>query len=321
MTLLRTRRRRGFTLVELLAVVAIIALLLGILIPSLGAARRAAKKTKSQGQVSALQKASEMFHNDMDRYPKSAGSNPFESGTGHWLSGSQWFLLELIGADMQGYVKPDDTNDSDRNGVIDEKDWRDWYSATPKRQYPRLPLYIPPDGETAMSPEVYVTKFPRAAQLPAGFGYGSSEWKNSRLPFFVDAFGFPILYYAANTAEKRNAVWKGGDTGRYDQSDNSMFTGGAGDGRYNKSEPGWDLTGLGQPHALKELGWNGPNNAPDKPSFTGEICNVGIFNNTSSGSNKGRVWPQNPDSFLIITPGADGLFGTADDVRNFTVGG
>ncbi len=30
-----------------------------------------------------------------------------------------------------------------------------------------------------------------------------------------------------------------------------------------------------------------------------------------------RVWPYRPDSYLLISAGADGLYGTPDDIRNF----
>ena len=30
-----------------------------------------------------------------------------------------------------------------------------------------------------------------------------------------------------------------------------------------------------------------------------------------------RLWPYRPDSYLLISAGADGLYGTADDIRNF----
>jgi hypothetical protein len=30
-----------------------------------------------------------------------------------------------------------------------------------------------------------------------------------------------------------------------------------------------------------------------------------------------RVWPYRPDSYILISAGADGLYGTNDDIRNF----
>ena len=72
------RTRRGFTLVELLTVIAIIALLIGLLVPAVSAARNHAKKVATKSLHSALGKGCEMFHTDFDRYPISDGMNPFE---------------------------------------------------------------------------------------------------------------------------------------------------------------------------------------------------------------------------------------------------
>ncbi len=30
-----------------------------------------------------------------------------------------------------------------------------------------------------------------------------------------------------------------------------------------------------------------------------------------------RPWPYRPDSYILISAGADGLYGTGDDIRNF----
>jgi len=60
------RERKGFTLVELLVVVAIIALLVSILLPALNKARELAKRVKCQAQLSALGRSLALYQGDFN---------------------------------------------------------------------------------------------------------------------------------------------------------------------------------------------------------------------------------------------------------------
>jgi len=63
------RRRRGFTLAELLVVIGIIALLVSILVPTVARIKTAAQATETRGVIRALDAAAEAYKVDYGKYP------------------------------------------------------------------------------------------------------------------------------------------------------------------------------------------------------------------------------------------------------------
>jgi prepilin-type N-terminal cleavage/methylation domain-containing protein len=82
-------RRRAFTLVELLVVISIIALLIGILLPSLGSARRSARQMQNSTQVRGI-------HQGLVIFSQGNGSNEYFAGMNS--NGAQ--ITETAAADV-----------------------------------------------------------------------------------------------------------------------------------------------------------------------------------------------------------------------------
>ncbi|MCO6439243.1 MAG: prepilin-type N-terminal cleavage/methylation domain-containing protein [Phycisphaerae bacterium] len=349
--------RSGFSLVELLTVMFIIAVLIAILVPSLNAARNAAKKTSTSALLRTIGAGLEQFKTDNGRefsqtngYPPSfahppivddgkeiftrkdalEGKFPFLDSSFPRVYGAQWLPAMLVGVDGNGYISRQSVPKRDNLG---SEPWK-WYTDDPLstgKRLDRRPLYI----DTSKVRMLATEKLPgrRNDKL-------FPDWdKMKELPVIVDAFDQPILYYAANrngtptnmVADEREEdnSYTGDDQEKgpayYYHDDNHGFTG-------DEAEVGWlfgrnphPIAVAGEKYTADQLVTPPPDDEPDpQKSFAGFIINRkqlvelrSLYQDGKPVDPKTPLHPVNPDSYLLISAGADGEWGTNDDVTNF----
>ena len=98
------RFRAGFTLVELLTVIAIIAILASLLLPVLSAAKKHAQVVKARTEISQIVQAIQSYNSDYGRYPispaaQAAALNPVTGPSGQKISGEFTYGASYKGPD------------------------------------------------------------------------------------------------------------------------------------------------------------------------------------------------------------------------------
>lgn len=276
------QRCGGFTVVELLAAVGIVALMTGLLIPAMGMVRRVAREAKQKAQFATIELSLTMFKNDYGDYPRSDWPLPPAPGSDY--CGSQKLAEALLGWDLLGFHPESDFRS---NGFTD--DGRFIYDANNpvffgQRRGPYLELATANAfrlGQiSVLKPGLFYDTRPLAPDtfvLCDVFGAKKITLPNGKA---VRA-GAPILYYRANTSEKTIS-------GIYNVYDNDA------------------LVLVKQQTDFREhpLNWS----ANHFQFFYDYIRDPKIA---------ARPWPYRPESYILISAGADGLYGTGDDIRNF----
>jgi prepilin-type N-terminal cleavage/methylation domain-containing protein len=293
------RKKTGFTMVELLAVLGIIALLVGLLLPALSTVRNMAKETKQKAQFTSIELALTTFKNDYGDYPPSSWSST--SNLTNDYCGAQKLAEALFGWDLLGFhpktawradgldaangpgtYDPLKTRDLDGNGVPDTLDERKGrYLELATTSAFKLGDVFRPYSTGPLAPDAYVIcdAF-TAKKVTMSKGI---DPVTGQLITVTEKAGAPILYYKANTSQKTiNTI--------YDVLDNHALVV-AKQQADNREHPLARQVGTGQ-----------------YQSFYDYIRNPKI---------DARPWPYRADSYILISAGADGLYGTGDDICNF----
>ena len=278
------RKRTGFTVVEVLAAVGIIALMVGLLIPALSMVHRTAKETKQKAQFTTIELALTTFKNDYGDYPPSYWTLSPAPGPSDDYCGIQKLTEALLGWDLLGFHPKSDfrSNGRNDNGVF-------IYDVG-------NPVFF--DQRRGPYLELATTNAFRLGNISVRYPGLFSDTRPLAPNTFVlcDVFeekkvmldngktaraGAPILYYRANTSgrtirEIYNALDDDAIVAIKERADGKIHPLAATAGQYQY--------------------------------FYDYITDPKI---------SARPWPYRPGSYILISAGADGLYGTGDDIRNF----
>jgi len=285
-------KNNGFTLVEMLTTVTIIAILIAMLVPSLSLVRRISKETAQKSQFATIDMAIGAFKSDYGDYPDS--NWPLGSDYG----GVQKLTEALVGWDLMGFHPKSEwtANGKDKAGAIQIYQNTDINLKERRGPYLELAtagvfklddlfgtgLAAPLAGQTFVLCDVFKAK--KITLTPA-------TGKTTAV-----MAGTPILYYKANTSSKTisdpilaNNI--------YNAEDNlGLISLGVMTDKPPRAprHPLVDPT----PNHLYDFDYEGGIRDPKIPSTM-------------------RPWPYRPDSYILISAGMDGLYGTSDDIHNF----
>jgi prepilin-type N-terminal cleavage/methylation domain-containing protein len=266
---------QAFTLVELLTVLAIIAMLLSLILPAMDSVRTLAKNTKQEAQLNSIGLAITAFRHDYGDYPPSTAYSDGLLAPDY--SGGQKLAEALLGRDLLGFHPQSNWNAIDPTfygpATVDERKGH-YLELGTASAFKLVDLFV---DATPLAPDTHV--------MCDVFGVKEIVLGGRKVKA-----GTPILYYRANTSSKtisldEPAEWK---FNIYDYEDNVRLINVVDD------DP---IMGTGHP-------------LDDNPAFFyGEYIRDPKI--------AALPWPYRPSSYLLITAGKDGLYGTTDDITNF----
>jgi len=275
----------GFSIVEMIAVVAIIAILIGLLVPALSQVQKMAATVSQKAQFSSISMGLEGFREDMGDYPDSRVTSSID------YQGAQKLAEAMIGMDGFGF-HPNSRFRSDGTDAYGEPLYRPFID---------LPYIHPTYPDWTLEKNIASRKGPYLELDTANAVKLKSIYPSGTDPLLGDTFiladkfktvknivtgkktGMPILYYKADTIKTGHSVPAlAKNRSTYSYRDNEA---------YITLSPPFD-------------------------SSSAHDMTAAIFYAETANPNFTER-PHNSESFILLSAGPDGFYGTADDVYNF----
>jgi len=314
----RRQTASGFTLVEMLTTMAIIAILIGLLVPAFGLIKNAAMTVRQQAQFQGISVALEAFYNDFGYYPPSncysynTTSPEMRPDFQQAYSGAQKLAEAIVGWDSFG-VHPrtgwwgDGKNDLDGDtvpeqvyspsvGIMGSNPVQVIETAADNRTVRKGPYLEPESAKPLRLSDIYAN-LPTVGTYTLADSYVLADQfgkvANTRTG---KKTGMPILYFRANSSNLEHA--------------------------FPQAPP---ITGT----KLAPLIYNVRDNYPfyqAAPPFArtsahplGQTEQI-FYDRTTDPDLSGPLPRPRRSDYLLLSAGKDGLYGTADDVFNFETG-
>jgi prepilin-type N-terminal cleavage/methylation domain-containing protein len=327
-----TDKTRGFTIVEMLTVMGIIAILIGLLVPALSQVKDFAKQVQQKSQFHSIDVALELFKAEFGTYPESYDNvDPFVPANVKYTGatsycGANKLAEALVGLDMLGFHPNSDFRATGRNTVILKNGTQQadtlvydaytgsttWQTATENLRARKGPYIDFENANVFRMNEVYTNA---NFTLSGSFGanYADPEFGGSYPLVLCDVYakrraatnnkktGTPILYFRARTNyNEQNCL-------RFNNATTGIATGIQDDIYY-----------LSDNYTMLKL-----NSADDSTvvhplagSSQDDACQIfedKIVNKQVTTLRR----PYRAGSYILLSAGKDGLYGTADDIYNF----
>jgi len=283
----------GFTIVELLTVTAIIAMLIALLLPALAVVRNKAKEVKQRAQLTTIELTLTAFRNDYGSFPPS-GRRTIEGDL--YYTGAQRLAEALVGWDLLGFhpdsewmadgKSKDDTKEiypkpldpTDADDIKNLEERRGPYLERASANAFKLSQLFNDTG-VKIAPDTYV--------LCDVFGV-----RRVTIAGETVKAGTPILYYRANTSSKDHMTGHSYKNRIYNVYDNQRLV------------------------FLKTLTLDGKEGKDHRLADTSDGFEF-FYEYITDPKVIATPWPYRADSYILITAGADGEYGTSDDICNF----
>lgn len=290
--------KKAYTIIELLTVMSIIVVLMGIMVPALSAIRKYAKNVAQKNQFNDISKGLEMFSIDFDGYPD---SSYIDLDFNERYCGAMKLCEAMVGQDGLGF-HPDSKFDAsdgaklyfNRNPLANPDN-----PSLPERQNLQARKSLYTEGEGVQIGSMEALYLNNTVASTGGFDPNCpvlcDVFKRNQLRVRGEKAGMPILYYKADTSKLLHE--KVQLTEPYSVEDNI----------YNYYD-NYDLIVLGVP-------WSGEVHPYETPPFGPP---GGLFYDQTTDKNAITMdKPYNRNSYILISAGNDGLYGTEDDIFNF----